>query len=85
MKPVKSLGIRHTRTKPGHAWTDGFVERLQGTILHEHWLPLAGDTSVLVRSSTGLCNGTRLSTTTIGRIWVPNTRPDTISHLLGTR
>lgn len=32
-----SLGIRHTRTKPRHAWTNGFVERLQGTILHEHW------------------------------------------------
>lgn len=31
------LGIRHTRTKPRHAWTNGFVERLQGTILHEHW------------------------------------------------
>jgi transposase InsO family protein len=30
-------GIRHTRTKPRHAWTNGFVERLQGTILHEHW------------------------------------------------
>ncbi len=28
---------RHTRTKPRHAWTNGFVERLQGTILHEHW------------------------------------------------
>jgi transposase InsO family protein len=33
----QQLGIRHTRTKPGHAWTNGFVERLQGTILHEHW------------------------------------------------
>ena len=33
----QSLGIRHTRTKPRHAWTNGFVERLQGTILHEHW------------------------------------------------
>ena len=32
-----SFGIRHTRTKPRHAWTNGFVERLQGTILHEHW------------------------------------------------
>ena len=32
-----SLGIRHTRTKPRHAWTNGFVERLQQTILHEHW------------------------------------------------
>ena len=31
------LNIRHTRTKPRHAWTNGFVERLQGTILHEHW------------------------------------------------
>jgi transposase InsO family protein len=33
----QTLGIRHTRTKPRHAWTNGFVERLQGTILHEHW------------------------------------------------
>ncbi|HLC35895.1 MAG TPA: IS481 family transposase [Anaerolineales bacterium] len=31
------LGIRHTRTQPRHAWTNGFVERLQGTILNEHW------------------------------------------------
>ncbi len=31
------LNIRHTRTKPRHPWTNGFVERLQGTILHEHW------------------------------------------------
>ncbi len=31
------LGIHHTRTKPRHCWTNGFVERLQGTILHEHW------------------------------------------------
>ena len=30
-------GIRHTRTKPRHAWTNGFVERLQGTILQELW------------------------------------------------
>jgi transposase InsO family protein len=30
-------GIRHTRTKPRHAWTNGFVERLQGTILSELW------------------------------------------------
>jgi transposase InsO family protein len=33
----KSHGIKHTRTKPRHAFTNGFVERLQGTILHEHW------------------------------------------------
>jgi transposase InsO family protein len=33
----RALGIRHTRTRPRHAWTNGFVERLQGTILHEHW------------------------------------------------
>lgn len=33
----RALGFRHTRTKPRHAWTNGFVERLQGTILQEHW------------------------------------------------
>jgi transposase InsO family protein len=32
-----ALDVDHTRTKPRHAWTNGFVERLQGTILHEHW------------------------------------------------
>ena len=31
------LAIRVTRTNPRHAWTNGFVERLQKTILHEHW------------------------------------------------
>jgi transposase InsO family protein len=31
------LEIRVTRTRPRHAWTNGFVERLQKTILHEHW------------------------------------------------
>jgi len=30
-------GMRVTRTKPRHAWTTGFVARLQKTILHEHW------------------------------------------------
>ncbi|MDR7540163.1 MAG: DDE-type integrase/transposase/recombinase, partial [Armatimonadota bacterium] len=30
-------GIRHSRTRPRHAWTNGFVERLQGTILSELW------------------------------------------------
>ncbi len=33
----RQLGIRHTRTQPRHAFTNGFVERLQQTILHEHW------------------------------------------------
>ena len=33
----QKLNVRHTRTKPRHAWTNGYVERLQGTILHEHW------------------------------------------------
>lgn len=33
----RDLDVRHTRTKPRHAFTNGFVERLQGTILHEHW------------------------------------------------
>lgn len=31
------LGVRLTRTKPRHAWTNGVVERFQKTILHEHW------------------------------------------------
>ncbi len=29
--------IQHRRTQARHAWTNGFVERLQGTILTEHW------------------------------------------------
>ncbi|MDR7415881.1 MAG: DDE-type integrase/transposase/recombinase [Armatimonadota bacterium] len=33
----RALGIQHTRTQPRHAWTNGFVERLQGTILSELW------------------------------------------------
>ena len=33
----RRLGIRRTTTQPRHAWTNGFVERLHGTILHEHW------------------------------------------------
>ena len=33
----RTLGLRHTRTKPRHAWTNGFVERRQGTLLQEHW------------------------------------------------
>lgn len=36
-RACKRLQIAHTRTKPRHAWTNGFVERLQGTLLHEHW------------------------------------------------
>ncbi len=36
-KVCNELNVRHTRTRPRHAWTNGFVERLQGTILHEHW------------------------------------------------
>lgn len=30
-------GIRHTRTRPRQAWTNGFVERLPGTMLSELW------------------------------------------------
>jgi transposase InsO family protein len=36
-KACRRQEIRHTRTKPRHPFTNGFVERLQGTILHEHW------------------------------------------------
>jgi transposase InsO family protein len=33
----RDLGIRQTRAKPRHAWTNGFVECLQGTLLQKHW------------------------------------------------
>lgn len=33
----REQNARHTRTKPRHVWTNGFVERLQGTILRGHW------------------------------------------------
>ena len=33
----RELGTSHRRTRPRHAWTNGFVERLQGTILTELW------------------------------------------------
>jgi len=36
-KACAERNVRHTRTKPRHAWTNGFVERLQGTILSELW------------------------------------------------
>ena len=36
-RTCRNLRIRHTRTKPRHAFTNGFVERLQQTILHDHW------------------------------------------------
>jgi transposase InsO family protein len=31
------LGVEHRRIRPRHPWTNGFVERLQGTILNELW------------------------------------------------
>lgn len=33
----EDLAIRHSKTRPTHAWIFGFVELLQGTIPHEHW------------------------------------------------
>jgi transposase InsO family protein len=33
----QQLAVRHTRTKTRHAFTNAFVERLQQTILHDHW------------------------------------------------
>jgi len=36
-RTCRDLDLRHTRTKPRHPFTNGFVERVQGTILHEHW------------------------------------------------
>lgn len=37
LRACQQLGIRRTRTQPRHPFTNGFVERVQGTILHEHW------------------------------------------------
>jgi transposase InsO family protein len=36
-KTCRGLGVRQTKTKPRHPFTNGFVERVQGTLLHEHW------------------------------------------------
>lgn len=36
-RTCRALTIEVRRTKPGHPWTKGFVERLQGTMLTEHW------------------------------------------------
>lgn len=36
-RACREVGIDHRRTQPRHAWTNGFVERLQGTILTELW------------------------------------------------
>jgi transposase InsO family protein len=36
-RAYRDLKITHTRTKPRHTLTNGFVERLQQTILHDHW------------------------------------------------
>ena len=33
----EDLEITYTRTKPRRLWTNGFIERLQSTIRHEHW------------------------------------------------
>jgi len=65
----QSLGIRHTRTKPvthGPKVSSNACRARSFTSTGVR--PFAGDTSLLVRSSTGLCNGTLLSITTIGRI-----------------
>ena len=33
----RKLEIRHTGTKPRHAFTSGFVKRFHQAILHDHW------------------------------------------------
>jgi len=33
----RKLRVEHTSTKPWHAWTNCFVERVEGTIPREHW------------------------------------------------
>ena len=60
----RELNVQHTRTRPRHAWTNGFVERLQGTILHEHWriafrnATSDGDSNCKSRSSHFCCSTT---------------------------
>ena len=61
-------GIRHTRTKPRHAWTNGFVERLQGTILQEHWRVEFRRRYFTTRAALApSLDGLSASTTNIGR------------------
>lgn len=36
-RTCQELRLEHRRTRAHHPWTNGFVERLQGTILSEHW------------------------------------------------
>jgi transposase InsO family protein len=65
----RELGITHPRTRPRHAWTNGFVERLQGTILTELWRVAFRRT--YYRSIAQLehtCRRTCVSTTGSGRI-----------------
>src|SRR3990170_826849 len=35
LERARALGVRHTRTKPYHPWTNGRVERFNGTIQRE--------------------------------------------------
>src|SRR5690606_34788256 len=38
-RTCQELGIRRYQLKPRQPWTNGFVERVQGTILTECWRP----------------------------------------------
>src|SRR5215831_1317999 len=64
----RQLRLRHTRTKPRHAWTNGFVERLQGTILQEHWRVAFGNaTSRAARPCSAPSTASCTTTTPSGR------------------
>ena len=64
--PARPLGIQHRGTKPGHAWTNGFLERLEGTFLTE-----LGRSSwrrtyyIRLDSTTAISEPSSASTTTI--------------------
>jgi transposase InsO family protein len=65
-RACKRLDVRHTRTKPRHAFTNGFVERLQGTFLHEHWRVEFRRRSPACTRSSGPCRASCGSTITTG-------------------
>ncbi len=69
MKPVRAwVSVTHVRTPVTHGPTASSNACRARSFTSTGVWPFAGGTSLLVRSSTGLCNGTWLSTTTIGRI-----------------
>ena len=69
MKPVRAwVSVTHVRNPVTHGPTASSNACRARSFTSTGVWPFVGDTSLLVCSSTALCNGTWLSTTTIGRI-----------------